>query len=197
MELPAQVYLIADDFRTAYPPPRRGPDETPGQHEERCRQWSIRLAKQVKHDTGEAKWGVKKKDRTSPISKDSLAFDGNDGLHSWDMLIGAGTGNPTFATNPAHHYIPAQVFVAVEPQDYLAPTQQVPTPPPVPVPPPPPPVPAPAVSYSQFVAVEAQQVRDKYRAVHGRDPAPSDLYHNAWRRLVEGWSHQAILDDIR
>jgi hypothetical protein len=111
------------------------------------------------------------------------------------MLIGAGTGNPTFAANPAHHFVPEQVFVAVEPVDYLAPTQPTPVPPPpVPIPPP---TPVPPVSYGLFVGLEAQQVADKYHAVHGRQPAASDLYHNAWRRLVEGWSHQAILDDIR
>jgi hypothetical protein len=195
MELPRQVYLIADDFRTAFPPPRRGPTETPGAHEERCRQWSIRLAQQVRHDTGEAKWGVKRASPSRPISKDSLAFDGADGLHSWDMLVGAGTGNPTFPSNPAHHFVPEQFFVAVEPVDHLEPTVPVPVPPP-PVPTPLP-APVPPVSYGLFVGLEAQQVADKYHAVHGRQPAASDLYHNAWRRLVEGWSHQAILDDIR
>jgi hypothetical protein len=192
MQLPALVYQIAADFADEIPPPQRGQHETTGQHEERCRQWSIRLAQQVHYDTQEARWGVKRSSPTNPISKDSLAFNGADGLHAWDMLIGTGTGKPIFATNPAHHFIPTQKFEPVEPVNHLGTTPTPPPPAPTPLPPAPPPV-----SYGVFVGVEASDVAAKYQAVHGRPPAASDLAHNAWRRLVEGWSHQAILEDIK
>ena len=51
-------------------------------------------------------------------------------------------------------------------------------------------------TYDQFVTHEAQQVFDAYKKKHGRVPAASDLAHNSWRRLVEGWTHEAILGDI-
>lgn len=54
----------------------------------------------------------------------------------------------------------------------------------------------PPVAIAQFVNVESREVAAAYQRVHGVEPAPSDLYHNAWRRLVEGWTHRAILSDI-
>lgn len=55
---------------------------------------------------------------------------------------------------------------------------------------------APHVSYDQFVKVESWQVRDAYLDAHGREPAISDMYHNAYRRAFEGYSHAAILAGI-
>jgi hypothetical protein len=51
-------------------------------------------------------------------------------------------------------------------------------------------------TYDQFVTRESWEVRDAYRDAHGHDPAISDQYHTAWRRLVEGWTHEAILRDV-
>jgi hypothetical protein len=53
------------------------------------------------------------------------------------------------------------------------------------------------VDYETFVAREAREVFDRYVEVHGRLPAASDLYHNAWRRLSsERWSQADILAGI-
>ena len=66
--------------------------------------------------------------------------------------------------------------------------------PPTPAPTPPPaPAPAPSVGYNAFVHREAAEVAAAYEEAHGIPPAPSDLYHTAWRRLVEGMTHADIL----
>jgi len=51
-------------------------------------------------------------------------------------------------------------------------------------------------TYDEFVSTEGPAIDGAYREKHGVDPAPSDVRHNAWRRLVEGWSQEAILWDI-
>lgn len=53
-----------------------------------------------------------------------------------------------------------------------------------------------SVTYDQFVKVESWEVLKAYRQKHGHDPAISDYYHNAYRRLVEQWTHRDILHDI-
>jgi len=50
--------------------------------------------------------------------------------------------------------------------------------------------------YARFVQTEANEVAARFKAAHGVAPSASDLYHNAYRRCFEGWSHQAILDGI-
>ncbi len=54
-----------------------------------------------------------------------------------------------------------------------------------------------APTYSSFVSVEAADVANTYRSVHRQPPDPSDLAHNFWRRLVEGYSHEDVLNGIR
>jgi hypothetical protein len=50
--------------------------------------------------------------------------------------------------------------------------------------------------YKSFVQDESRDVHDAYLLKHGHPPGPSDLYHNAWRRLQEGWTHNRIIDAI-
>jgi hypothetical protein len=54
----------------------------------------------------------------------------------------------------------------------------------------------PLPDYAQFVTVESWEVEKAYKARTGHGPAISDQYHNAFRRLVEGWTHRDILNDI-
>lgn len=54
----------------------------------------------------------------------------------------------------------------------------------------------PPVDYSTFVAKESFEIQDAYVKKHGHLPSPSDMYHNAWRRLVEKWSHEYIIANI-
>ena len=125
-----------------------------------------------------------------------------DGRH-FDVLVdGEGEARPTWrlVTNPPT-VDPGRWRAALNPGTTPGPEPPPPNPPPPnpppPNPPPPQPPAPPAVSYDQFVKVEAQQVYDRYVAVHGRAPAPADLYHNAYRRTVERRTHEAILADIQ
>jgi len=79
----------------------------------------------------------------------------------------------------------------------------VPAPQPTPTPNPPTPAPAPTPapsptlpSYHQFVDLESWVVEAAYKKRTGHGPAISDMYHHAYRRLVEGWTHQEILTAI-
>lgn len=51
--------------------------------------------------------------------------------------------------------------------------------------------------YDTFVQHESEDVQDAYVAAHRHQPGASDLYHNAWRRLDERWTHRDILHDIK
>lgn len=55
----------------------------------------------------------------------------------------------------------------------------------------------PVPTYDEFVTVESWDVERAYQESRGHPPAISDMYHNAYRRLVEGWSHENILRDIK
>lgn len=55
----------------------------------------------------------------------------------------------------------------------------------------------PLPTYDEFVGVESVEVSQAILETHGHNPSPGDMYHNAWRRLVEGWTHANILHDIR
>lgn len=52
-------------------------------------------------------------------------------------------------------------------------------------------------SYEEFVTKESWEVRDAYLEHTKQEPAISDQYHNAWRRLDERWTHRDILHDIK
>lgn len=62
-------------------------------------------------------------------------------------------------------------------------------------------MPDPTIPYAEFV-VEPQyqalagRIADRYRAVHGFGPAGSDIRHNLWRVLTEGYTEQEMLDAI-
>lgn len=53
-----------------------------------------------------------------------------------------------------------------------------------------------SVDYSTFVTVLPQQIRDRYRAVHGHESADSDLAHNLWRVGVENMPAAEMLNRI-
>jgi len=66
-------------------------------------------------------------------------------------------------------------------------------PPIIPVPQPLPPI----VDYNTFVTKESWEIAAAYLERHGHSLAISDMYHNAYRRLVERQSHEAIINDIK
>jgi hypothetical protein len=51
------------------------------------------------------------------------------------------------------------------------------------------------LTYEQILDA-ADHVAARYRAVHGREPGAQDIAHNLFRFMREGWTLQAILDDI-
>lgn len=81
------------------------------------------------------------------------------------------------------------------PKPPAPPLPQKPKPAPEPEPAPKEPV-MPLPDYAQFVTVESWEVERAYKTRTGHSPAISDQYHNAYRRLVEMWTHRDILHDI-
>lgn len=54
-----------------------------------------------------------------------------------------------------------------------------------------------SIMYDNFVHKESHEIAEAYKVKnHGPGPSESDLYHTAWRRLVESWTHEDILKDI-
>lgn len=179
-------------YAAVKPIPQKKVLETSAMYESRLRTWTQGVAEQFCFSYGSA-WGCKKASQTRPQSKDSIALIDGAVIWGFDLLIGSGTGKPTLAPDPTAVDISQQVFIVVAPKDTIGATPPGPTPPgPTPTPPCKNPV-----DYSQFVNVEAAEVREAYVAKHGREPGASDYYHNAWRRLsCEKWTHEAILRDI-
>lgn len=194
MNLPTNVHAVVKQFADKIPVPQGAPGEA---HEQRCRDWSIKVAQQVAHQFGTA-WGVKKASPTRPISKDSLAFNG-DGLHSWDLLKSAGSGTPELAANPQHHDISDQVFVVVTPMDHLGgpvgpdPISEGPDPIPV--------EPDPLLSARRFdeTLASVHDAAAKWRQMHGKGPTELDegqCHLWMWRLLMEGVTREELLDSV-
>lgn len=134
--------------------------------------------------------------------------------HLADVFADAGTGGTTTPQpfswrpmNPDDGETPDRFVAPIVPQGTPVPPDpptEPPTDPPTepptepphecPAPLPPQPLPPP-VDYQTFLR-EGRDVTAAYLDRWGFPPGPSDLYHNAWRRLAERWEHQAILDDI-
>lgn len=116
MKLPAVVKNIRDRFVTAYPLPFGMPGP---EFEERVRQWSIRLAEQVRFETNDPAWGVKRADPGRPIGKDTIARFEEGRLLIWDLCLGAGTGAPRLNADPDSEDVTGQVFIGVAPVNHL------------------------------------------------------------------------------
>jgi hypothetical protein len=139
MNLPEAISELLTQFVHRFPIPQREDGEAPESHENRCRQWSVHFAQQVRHSNGD-RYGVKKSGTHSPLSKDSLAratFN-NVGdvidLESWDLLLAVGDGKPVRSLDPQYHHIPNQIFVPVSGVNHLGASVPEPTPAPVPTP---------------------------------------------------------------
>ena len=121
-------------------------------------------------------------------------------LEAWDVLIAAGGAPPEYSASkpsatPCWSYL-GSITDASRP--WVAPVAPTTTqPPPDPDPEPDPGPVEPVVDYDTFVLHEAPEVATTFAAQHHVPPAASDLYHNAWRRLVEAWTHRDILLDIQ
>lgn len=102
-----------------------------------------KIAEQVAYELG-PRWGQKRADPGRPLSKDTLAFNGDDQLHGWDLFNGTTREANQFPDEINPVEMKEQVFVLVTPTNHLgAPS--------APSAPPAPPVPqAPAPQTCQF-----------------------------------------------
>lgn len=116
MRLPDDVKAIRARYVAAFPLPQGEPSP---EQEERVRAWSIAFAEQVRHDTGNSSWGVKRSGPTNPISKDTIAKRHEGRLLIWDLCTGTGTGRPTLNEDPEAEDITGQQFVGVAPINHL------------------------------------------------------------------------------
>ncbi|HXG72304.1 MAG TPA: hypothetical protein VNJ04_16990 [Gemmatimonadaceae bacterium] len=147
MQLPASVLAIRARYVQRFPVP-----QTPGggdEHEDRCREWSIRFAEQVAFERPGEGWGMKRADPGRPISKDTIARQADGRLLAWDLLLGTGTGTPTLVPSPDAMDVTGQVFVAVTPTNHLGAT-------PAPQPTPPQPAPGRCNCQGELAALAAQ-----------------------------------------
>ena len=188
MNLPADVHAVVKRFATTFPVPQGAPGSA---HEQRCREWSIKVAQQVAHQFGTT-WGVKKASPTRPISKDSLAFNG-DGMHSWDLLNGAGSGTPKLAQNPAtpRHLGPGLRWSSprwttwVDRWDRTRYRWG-------------------RTRYRQDVVFDETlaimlEAAAKWREIHGKGPTELDegqAHLWLWRLLMEGFTRERLLDSV-
>ena len=109
--------------------------QTPGggeAHEDKCREWCLHLAQQVRFSSGDESWGVKR--AAGPQSKDTIARKiSNSQLVVFDLMASAGSGFPTLNTQPHGEVVTGQTFIPVIPVNHLgspAPAPQPPTQPP-------------------------------------------------------------------
>lgn len=116
MKLPDDVKAIRSRYVAAFPLPQGEPSP---EQEERVRAWSIAFAEQVRYDTGNSSWGVKRSGPTNPISKDTIAKRHEGRLLIWDLCTGTGTGRPTLNEDPESEDITGQQFVGVAPINHL------------------------------------------------------------------------------
>lgn len=109
------------------------PDLRTSKNDDDRRALTQKIAEQVAFELG-PRWGQKRADPGRPISKDTLAFKGDDQLHGWDLFNGSTREANQFPDeiNPAE--MREQVFVPVTPTNHFS----VETPPIVELPPTPP-----------------------------------------------------------
>ena len=195
MELPIEVLSTILATAKVFPPPQGQPGAA---HDDKCRAWSAKVAEQVAFDHGRA-WGVKRASSGRPQCKDCIAWNGDArGLHGWDLLVGAGTGKPKLADDPAHHFIPDQVFIPVTPTDHLGGTEPEPEPEPLPTPTPPA-----GPTYDEGVET-ARLCAEKWGALHlepkdqGRNLVDAgQMFQWCYRMFREGWTREQIVNDVK
>lgn len=116
MQLPDNVKAIRARYVARFPVPQGAPGDA---FEEEARQWSIAFAEQVAFELNDPLWGMKRADPNRPISKDTIAYYGDDRLLIWDLLSGTGTGRPTLNADPESQDVTGQFFVRVTPTNHL------------------------------------------------------------------------------
>jgi hypothetical protein len=86
-------------------------------------------------------------------------------------------------------------FEIPDPQYYI-PTNSIPTPVPIPIPVPTPVPPTnPLPTYSQWLD-ETDTLTNAYHTKHGHAPGNRDVGHWGWRRFVEHWKFEDMVNDV-
>ena len=102
--------------------PTKNSGESQDAYEDRLRYYMLKLAQQFKSSTG-LDWGRKRASESRPWAKDCLPLRVGSALHGWDIMGGAGTGNPELhADSPSYHDLVAegnQVFEPVAAVNWL------------------------------------------------------------------------------
>jgi hypothetical protein len=153
MRLTPDQQALVERFAARFPLPAYDPATPPEQLEQRCREWTGRLAQQVRFVYGPL-WGHKRADPGRPLSADTIAYQNGPTFLGWDLIISVGTPEQRLNVQAESIDLTGQVFVAVEPIDYLGTT-----------PPPEPPTPDPAC---RFVATDLTSVRNAIAALTAR-----------------------------
>ncbi len=130
MKLPANVLATRDRYVAAFHLWTMPAGEAA---EMRAREWTLGLIAQVGWEHPNQGYGSKRASADRPLSKDGMAQQTGATLVVFDMLSGAGTGQPSLNANPDSQDITGQIFEFVQPYDVIG---GQPTPPePTPVPP--------------------------------------------------------------
>jgi hypothetical protein len=111
MTYPARVQEILNSLYAQNTTLAKGTDDD-------RRAFTMLVAQQVCYELG-PQWGTKKASETRPLSKDTLAFNGPDQLHGWDLINGTTREPNTFPEEINPNEMREQVFVPVPPVNHL------------------------------------------------------------------------------
>ena len=161
----------------------------PALDDESARAWTLELAEQFKFTFPQQDWGTKRGDAGRPPSTDvictSVPFVG------YDVIIGQGTRGQKLATDPEPLNLTGQVFINVEPFDWLGGT-------PVPAPSPPP-----SRTLSKFEVHEAlKQLNAFYASRDGLQRPGGLVRHDDEGRTVADveamaqWLYQLVIEGV-
>jgi hypothetical protein len=153
MRLAPDQQALVERFAARFPLPAYDPVVPAEQLEQRCREWTGRLAQQVRFAYGPP-WGHKRAAPGRPLSADTIAYRDGATFLGWDLIISVGTPDQRLNVQAESIDLTGQVFVAVNPIDHLGTT---------PAPEPSPPEPA-----CRFVATDLTAVRTAVDALTAR-----------------------------
>lgn len=184
MKLPTAVLVTRDRYVAAFP---LWTMPAGAAAEERARTWTLGLIAQIVFEFPGSDYGSKRADASRPLSKDGIAQQLGPQLLVWDLLSGAGTGQPTLTKNPDAEDITGQIFEIVIGRDVIG--GGVPEPGPTP---PQPPVNGNQIPYDESKSIQfGLGCNEVYKESHAAvDPGMISVHSQraAWDYYVGGLS---------